>query len=182
MPKILGNTASAMSRSLGVPETSCGRRRGSAVWQCDERRGRKHVQSRSRTKSALARGRNRWISPCQNTSTDMSKKICQQRHSRRRENFALSTGKENETLRERRPPGRGSDPRLPSICYFRSPTYCWSRTSHPTPIAARFTVGVIMLIVFEMLFRLNVKADWLDGTCAAALFFRVSGLACARRS
>ncbi|MBA3447126.1 MAG: diguanylate cyclase, partial [Pseudaminobacter sp.] len=39
----------------------------------------------------------------------------------------------------------------------------------PYTMAARFTVGLIMLPIFEIQFRRNVKADWLDITCAAAL-------------
>jgi len=36
-------------------------------------------------------------------------------------------------------------------------------------IAARFSVGLIIIPIFEMQFRMNVRTDWLDITCAAGL-------------
>ena len=47
----------------------------------------------------------------------------------------------------------------------------------PYTIAARFTFGVIALAVFELLFRRNVKSDWLDRICAAAVVLGICELA-----
>ena len=38
-------------------------------------------------------------------------------------------------------------------------------------IAGRFSVGLIMLPIFETQYRMNVRTDWLDITCAVALIF-----------
>ncbi len=37
-------------------------------------------------------------------------------------------------------------------------------------VAARFTFGVVMLSIFELLFRWNARSAWLDRLCAAAVF------------
>ncbi|TIO11296.1 MAG: EAL domain-containing protein [Mesorhizobium sp.] len=37
-------------------------------------------------------------------------------------------------------------------------------------VAARFTFGVVMLSIFELLFRWNGRSAWLDRLCAAAVF------------
>ncbi|WP_426128824.1 putative bifunctional diguanylate cyclase/phosphodiesterase [Pararhizobium sp. PWRC1-1] len=45
-------------------------------------------------------------------------------------------------------------------------------------IVARFVVGIAVLIAFEIQFHRNVKTDWLDRTCAAALVLGYVGWLC----